>query len=1353
MKIIRLALFFSFSFCLLTFGSKPENFNYAFRKISPEGGFTYGSIHSIGEDADGFIWFGTINGLYRLNTLDVKKYVHNPNDSTTIPGNSIRTVFLDSSGTFWIGTTAGVCFYDPSTDRFVRQKFMTSSGETPAERTLDIVEVNNEHIYFLSESMLGRFIKTNKHFEKVDVERKPDETFSCASYAPDGTIWIGGSNGTVWNYRLKDGIVRVFSNFRSETVQKIYADKSGVWIAYAWAGLDFAGHDGKLVKHYGSDPGNPDKINHNRVRDLFKDEEGRIWISTYKGLSLIEKGEVYKLSAQELPGLPYNSIYKIFRDSKNGIWIGTWAGGLAYHSDYDNQFLHFRKDIPENENDYEFVSAFTENSDGTILIGTEFGNLNMLDRRSNKIIQQPLEIEKGYKIENIKSFAFDKKSGDLWIGTFLDGLWIKHKNDPLARAVNIFKNARVSVYSLALSDSGIWIGTYGLGLFHYNSKTAKLQNYQTLQNDPNSLGHNSIRTILLAKDKSIWIGTIAGLNHLDPKNGKIERFNSKPGTSGIRSNVILSLLQDKKENIWIGTQAGGISKYDPKTGLFKTYQTKDGLVGDDIYGIQEDAFGTIWMSTENGISGINPESNTIRNFYRESELQGNQFNPGASFKTRTGEILFGNTKGVTLFTPGQMKSNPFPPKVILTTLAVNNVIVTNHTPDSPLTRTIQYEKELNLSHAQNSLTFTFVANNFLLPNKNQFKYRLVNYDNNWIESGRQNFASYTKIPPGDYVFEVVGSNNDDLWNDSPTRVEIHISPPFWLAWYAYLFYALVLISASFFIRREILQRQHLKKELLLERLTHESDAQLQEMKLRFFTNISHEFRTPLTLIASPISLILEKFRPEPLVREHLLTMQRNANRLLRLINQLIDLRKLELQKMVANLQKTDVVQLCQELISCFEMEAKDKNIHLSYHPESGTAELLLDPEKADKIIFNILSNAMKFTPEKGTIDISVYQTHTSELPADFTEIGQIERGPIICVDVADSGPGIPADEIKLIFERFDQGKNHTASGTGIGLHMAREYMQLHRGTIRVRSALQTGTIFQLCFPLNTETRHTEENILTPAKTIQEVEVHPTEASSEKTKTITVQIIEDNYELRNFLKNLLLPEYKVIASQNGLQGLETALTLLPDLVITDVMMPQMDGFEVCSKLKSNILTSHIPVILLTALNEPEKQIGGFQTGADAYITKPFDERVLLAQVASLINSRTKLREVFSVSDTEWATEMNMLSTDRKLIEKASAIVEQHLNDNMFGVELLAEKLGMSSSSLYRKLKTLTNQSPTGFVRYIRLKKAIKLMDDGNHNVDEVGYFVGFNSHSYFTSSFKKQFGKTPSEYLSGLKLKK
>ncbi len=1353
--ILLILLSFNFSHSR---GSVPENINLSFRRISPLGGFTYGSINSIAEDANGFIWFGTIHGLYRYNSVDVQKFIHNPTDSTSIPDNSIRTIFLDSSGTLWIGTAQGVCIYDDTKDQFTTLKLRDKSGQMLGNNIRDIFEGSDKNIYLLSSTMLGKYSRESHKFDKIIVEESKLENFACATSDSKGRIWIAGVNGTVWLYEPSNGEFRVFCHHQSELIRKLFSNESGLWIGYELAGLDFVGFHGNLIRHYGSNPDDAYKINHNRVRDINTDEDGRIWISTYKGISIIDKGESFNILPQQVTGLPYNSIYKIFRDSKNGIWIGTWSGGLAYLSNFDNRFYHFRKDQPDTEMDDEFVSSFEEKTDKTILIATEFGNLNLLDRESNKMINIPLKTENGKKIENIKSLYFDKNTETLWVGTFLDGLWYLKKNEKSLKELQKFDGERTSIYALAKSDSGLWIGTFGKGLYHYNTISGLMKHYTVIANNAKSISNNQIRAIIVDNDKNVWIGTKNGLNLLNPKTGEFRRFmNQSNTTNTINSDEVLSLYMDRKGIIWIGTSGGGLNRYDKKTGKFEWYQEKDGLAGNDVYGVLEDKNGILWISTENGISSIDPVKRIFRNFYREDELKGNQFNPGAVFQTSSGEILFGNTKGFTLFTPEQMKTNPIPPKVILTSLSINNVVVTNHTNGSPLKKTLQNADVLKLTYNQNSLTFNFVANNFLLPSKNRFKYRLVNYDRKWVDAGTQNYATYTKIPPGDYVFEVIACNNDNLWNVTPTKLIISISPPFWLSWYAYLTYFILLSLSFYFVRKEIVARQRFRKELLLERLRHESEVQVQEMKLRFFTNISHEFRTPLTLISSPVNLLLEKFNLEPAVREHLLAMQRNSNRLLRLVNQLIDIRKIELGKAVFQPQNTDLIYLCRSVVGYFIMEAKDKNIHLSFNPETESLNLLLDVEKAEKIFFNILSNAMKFTAENGTIGITVYSTHSEEYAEESVVVGEIIHGNMVCVEFSDDGPGIHPDDLKLIFERFEQGKKHQSSGTGIGLHMAYEYVRMHKGNIRVKSTIGSGSTFTISFPLMEEVDQKTEKREEPDINLKIISLTESsgipEVYSEKEKTITILVIEDNYDLRNYLKNLLSLQYRIVTAPNGKQGLETALTIIPDLVITDVMMPQMDGFEVCRQLKNNIVSSHIPVILLTAFSESDKQIGGLKTGADAYITKPFDENILLAQIENLISLRSKLREVFSVSDTAWADGMDVLFSDKMLIEKATAIVEKHLNDKSFVIDQLAAKIGVSTSSLYRKLKVLTNQSPTEFVRYIRLKKAIRLMNDGNNNVDEIGFAVGFNSHSYFTSSFKKQYGKTPSEYINDLKTKK
>ncbi len=1342
----------------LSFGAIPENINFSFRRISPIGGFTYGSINSIGEDADGFIWFGTTHGLYRYNSVNVQKFLHDPNDSTTIPDNSIRTIFLDSSGTLWIGTSKGVCIYDNTNDQFISPDFKDKSGEKLGSNIREIFEGKDKNIFILTNVMLGMYNMDSHKFEKVMEVRSRQENFACAAYDSRGSIWIGGVNGTIWRYETSSPKFSVFYHHQSELIRKIFSDESGLWVGYDLSGLDFVGFAGNLIKHYGSNPADEYKINHNRVRDINKDVNGRIWISTYKGISIIDKGKSFNILPQDISGLPYYSVYKIFRDSKDGMWIGTWSGGLAYLSNFDNSFSLYRKDQPLSEMDDEFVSSFAEKTDKTILIGTEFGNLNVLDRELNKMVNIPFKTENGKKIEDIKSMYFDKKSETLWIGTFLDGLWFQKKDETVFRKLKKFNDERISIYALAESDSGLWIGTQGKGLYHYNPKSGFMAEFLFLTTDPKTLSNNQVRSVIVDSDKSIWIGTKNGLNQFNPKTGVFRRFKNRPYDSNtLSSNEVLSLYQDRKGIIWIGTSGGGLNRYDKKSEKFTSYQIKDGLDGNDVYGIQEDKNGILWMSTENGISSIDPVKQILRNFYREDELKGCQFNPGAAFQTSSGEILFGHTKGFALFTPEQMITNPVPPRVILTSMSINNIIVTNHSKESPLKKTLATEDLLKLTYDQNSLTFNFVANNFLLPTKNQFKYRLVNYDNKWVDAGTQTYATFTKIPPGDYVFEVIGSNNDNVWNSEPTRLKISISPPFWLSWYAYLTYFVLLLIVVYVLHKGIVERLQYKKELLLERLLHESEAQVQEMKLRFFTNISHEFRTPLTLISSPVNLLLEKFNLEPKVREHLLSMQRNSNRLLRLVNQLIDIRKIESGKAVFRAQNTDLILLCRNVISYFEMEAKDKHIQLSFNPEVEKLILFLDTEKAEKIFFNVLSNAMKFTPENGTVGVSVYSSHSDEYADDSVVVGEVIDGDMICVEFSDSGPGISSDDLKLIFERFEQGKKHQSSGTGIGLHMAYEYTRMHKGNIRVKSKIESGSTFTISFPfveeIQGDTEWKEETDNTKQHSVVPELSRLSPIHSEKEKTITILIIEDNYELRTYLKNMLSQQYRIVTAPNGKQGLETALTIIPDLVITDVMMPQMDGFEVCRQLKNNILSSHIPVIILTAFSDSDKQIGGLKTGADAYITKPFDENILQAQIENLISSRAKLREIFSESNSAWADGMDVLFSDKMLIEKATSIVEKHLNDKSFVIDNLAANIGISTSSLYRKLKVLTNQTPTEFVRYIRLKKAILLMNEGNTNVDEIGFAVGFNSHSYFTSSFRKQYGKTPSDYLNDLKIKK
>ncbi|MCK5538939.1 MAG: hypothetical protein KAI79_19095, partial [Bacteroidales bacterium] len=1075
MKTFYFILILLFCSSNFSFGSGLKDINLSFRRISPEGGFTYGAINSIEEDADGFIWFGTVHGLYRYNSVNTHKFVHKPLDSNTIPGNAIRAIYSDIEGTLWIGTNQGVCIYDKEKDIFLVQNLQDIKSDQYLNNSIrDIFQGNKRDVIFLSSNMLGKIDLETNQFEKIFENSSLNENFTSAIFDSTGKIWIGGTNGTVWYYDISKQKIHKFCHQRSELIKKIFVEETGIWVGYDGAGLDHIGLNGNLISHYGGNIDDANKIHHNRIRDIYKDDMGRIWVTTYKGISIISEKEIYNVTPQEIGGLPYNSVYKIFKDSKNGIWIGTWAGGLAYQSSFDNRFIHSRKDVSEYEADDEFVSSFAEKPDGTILIGTEFGNLNKLDRVTNRMVNIPFQTENNHKIENIKALVFDEQSETLWVGTFLDGLWYQKKNDKTLRPLNIFNQNRIRIYALAMMDSLLLIGTYGEGFYTYNTKTRDYEQY-TPDNNTNSISNNRIRSIIVDKKNNVWIGTRNGLNIFDPKTKTFRRFMFNPNIeNGISSREIFALKQDNQGIIWIGTGGGGLNKYNPETNSFENFKIRDGVSGNDVYGIEEDKNGLLWVSTDNGITNIDPKQNTYRNYFRDNELEGSQFNPGAVFQSSNGEILFGDTQGFTFFIPEEMKTNPFPPKVILTSLSINNIPIDYHSVNSPLKRTLQSEMEIKLKYNQNSLRFNFVANNFLHPNKNSFKYRLVNYDNDWIDAGTQNFAVYTKIPHGDYTLEVIACNNDNLWNDTPVQLKIEISPPFWLAWYAYVIYLIIMGLIVYFIHNWMKERQQIKKELLLEKYAHESEVHIHELKQKFFTNISHEFRTPLTLITSPINQLLENFKLEPDAKEHLLTMQRNSRRLLRLINQLIDVRKIDLGKAAFQPQKADLITVCKEVVTCFEMEAKDKCINLSFTVEEENLQMFIDSEKVDKIFFNILSNAMKYTPENGSIGIRIYTTHSNKLPSNEILIGDAIEGNIVCIEFSDNGPGIGSDKIKSIFHRFEQGVNHQTTGTGIGLHMAYEYTRLHKGNIRVMSKVESGSIFTVCFPITEKNDYSKE---------------------------------------------------------------------------------------------------------------------------------------------------------------------------------------------------------------------------------------------------------------------------------------
>ena len=1353
---VKIMIFFIAIVLFLSMPGRSSADDFKIIKISPEGGFTFDAISSISEDKFGFIWFGSNSGVYRYNSVETVKFINSPGDNTSLPGNSIRSIFLDMKNELWIATNSGLCTFDYQSESFKRYLFHDSSGN-PAGANVNQILQTADSSYWVVDN--NGFAGINLKYRTVNYlplpeNQKNDLIRLAVKDKSSERIWLGGQNGGIYYCDPPYRNVSFFCRERTENVFAILPDGDEIWAGYEWGGADVFTKQGVLVQHYSDNIEGKNKIPSSRVRTILRNKD-EIWIGTFKGLVRIKSTEIEVIEKEKYPGLLNNSIFQIYRDSKNGIWIGTWSGGLSYINEWSNSFEHYKRESYNNSLSDNVVSGFEETPDGKIIVATEEGHLNFLDLESNNFTLSRIKGPSGI-VNHIKSLCIDTK-GTFWVGTFATGLFYKTAGSTEYKHFDLIDENKEQFYSITSGKDGIWFASSLRGLFYYDFQTHLVKQYVPKSSDPESLSSSMVRCIMYDSKGNLWVGTNAGLNKKNKGSEKFERFfYNQDKNNRISSNVIYSLLEDSKQNIWIGTAGGGVNIYEPVNGTFTYLSKSDGLPGNDVYGILEDASGEIWMSTENGISAYSPTTKSFRNFDYTDGLQGNQFNPGSAFKSRSGELFFGGSNGFTRFDPKMMKENPIVPKAYITGLEINNQAVNHVNAPDLIKQSLLTLDHLELKYNQNSLRIEFVSNNFLLPQKNSFKYRLTGYSPNWVEIQKDNKAIFTKIPPGSYTFEVLAANNDGKWNNTPTRLNIKISSPFWSSIYAVIFYLLAVAAIFYVLQRELRIRNRLKNSILQERIQRENDETLHQLKLQFFTNISHEFRTPLTLILSPLSILKKKNSGQEESLEHLNLIENNANRLLRLVNQILDIRKIELGKVTFQPQSFDIIALCQEVFQCFSLQENDRKIRFSFQSDFSSLFISIEPDKIDKLIFNLLSNAMKYTPAEGTIQLSVkgseWQPGVHQEPNHFA-IGDRISGKQVTIIVKNDGSGIAPTDLEYIFDRFYQAPGQI-SGTGIGLHLCAEYIIMHHGQIEVFTGENMGATFFVRLPITNE--EIEKGINEPiAHTVvfDDPEIHSQHHPLmvlKHEKEIRILVVEDNKEMQKFLKDLLSEFYHVNTANNGLDGLKIVKEFGPDLVLTDVMMPEMDGNEFCHHLKTDLNTSHIPVLMLTALSSVESQLEGFQTGADDYVVKPFDERILLLRIRNLLESRALLREKFTKSPGEWQEEMRKFQPDRELLDKASAIIENHLVDLNFTVDVLASELNLSRSSLHRKLRALTSQSATEFIKFVRINKSIQLIENGERNIDEICFKVGFNSHSYYSMCFKKQLGQTPSEYISRLK---
>jgi signal transduction histidine kinase/DNA-binding response OmpR family regulator len=1031
--------------------------------------------------------------------------------------------------------------------------------------------------------------------------------------------------------------------------------------------------------------------------------------------------------------------------------FGTFRGGINKYDKNINLFnLIPASSFQRNNTIRPTISAFAENKNGKIFIGTDGEGLFEFDRKTRSIKAVPIDLT-GPPGQPVSVLALQKaRDNKLYIGTFSHGVIIMDlltgSRFHLQKGSAADKLNSNDIFSLFEDSKGnIWAGTNGDGVnvIRNNKVVAKYTPFPPAAGNEYHLPVNGyIRAVMEDREGRIWIGSHgAGLAVLHP-DGKWTVYTKD--NSSLPSDKIQVMFCDSRGQMWVGTFGGGLSLYDKNKDQFITYSEEDGLPNTTIYQILEDAQGRIWFSTNTGISSFDLQHKTFRNFTTHNGVQPNNFLHASGIRTTDGELFFGGLQGFNYFNPLTLTINRNVPTVLLTDVKISNKSVIPG-KDSPIKEHITVAKEIRLDYKQN-LTLSFVALNYTIPKQNHYAYKLEGFDKDWNYTGSINTASYTNLDPGEYRFFVKASNNDGIWSKGETLIKIYVRPPFWRTTYAYILYLLTIGGLLLFIRHRGIRK--LRKQFALEQEREQARRvqELDRLKLKFLTNLSHDFRTPISLIMGPVDQLIAEgaVNGKP---EKLQMIKRNARRLLNLVNQLLDFRKMEEHELRLQLSNGDIVSFVKEVSESFRDMSERKHINFVFKSEIDKMQVWFDHDKIERVLFNLLSNAFKFTLEGGTISVLIDKNTITGSGTNW-----------VCIKVADTGIGIPEDKKQKIFDRFFQ--NYSASavlnqGTGIGLSITKEFIKMHGGEITVNSEPDKGSVFTIHLPLRTAEPVIEE---LPVQSAEPVAVHeelpltpqPSQSHNEENnlaEPFCILLVEDNEDFRFYLKDNLRNSYKVLEAENGKQGAQMALTYHPHLIVSDISMPEMDGIALVKKLKSDKRTSDIPVILLTALTGDDQQIKGLGTGANDYITKPFNFEVLNAKIKSLLELKSTMKSTYTKQIKVLAPEMEVESTDEKLLQAIVNCLENNITNQQLSVEFLSKQIGMSRSSLYTKLVQLTGQTPVEYIRSFRLSKAVVLMQKSNMTVSEIAYQVGFATANYFTKAFKSKYNMLPSEFIA------
>jgi len=1393
-----------------------KNQQVKFERLGVEQGLSQSSVYRILQDHQGFMWFSTQAGLNKYDGYNFTVYQQDVFDSTSLSGNVIWAMYEDHTGTLWAGDANAACLnrFEPETERFTRFVHDPKNPRSLSNGGINVIYEDKFGVLWVGTGYgLNKFDREKEDFTRFIYDPKNPNSlhgYSVYSIYEDrrGTLWIGTGRGLNRFDREKEQFAHYEHNLPNphnldfSPITAIFEDRAGtLWVGTEGAGLKKFDRETGQFTHFFLDPKNPQSLRSDSVRTIFEDRYGTLWIGTWNGLNRFEREQERFTRFLPDPKNPYSLsdkvIWSIYEDRSGILWVGTFMAGINKFDRKKEQFAAVVHD-PTNPNSLSHSSTGPVYKDhsGTLWVGTGKG-LNRLDPDTKQFTYFVHDPKNPSSLcHNSVSAIHQDNLGMFWIGTF-KGL---DRFDPETKRFSHFSpdsnnlNSNNNLISMIYGDryGFMWIGTYGGGLCRFDPEKEQFTRFAPDEGNPHSINGGVVLGVCedsLARN-ILWVAA-NGLNRLDRDTGQFTHFVHDPkNPHSLSHNYVGPLLVDHSGTLWVGTMGGGLNRFDRDTEQFTHFTTKDGLSDDQVRGILEDGRGRLWLSTGKGLSCFDPQTKAFRNYDVADGLTSNEFLLPSQYESADGEMFFSFfNNGFTLFHPDSIKDNPYIPPVVITAFNRYN---TDEAEGKPIfEKGISAKKEIKVSYKDNILNFEFAALSYRNTFKNQYAYQLEGYSDKWIQLGRERRVSFTNLDPGDYTLRVKGSNNDVVWNEEGASLKITITPPWWRTRWAYSFYLLFIGASLYGIRRFELNRAKLRNELKMQKFEAQKLHEIDQMKSRFFANISHEFRTPLTLILGPVEQMhTGEFKGN--LHEAYDVILRNGRRLLRLINQLLDLARLEAGRMSLQTRPANIVSFLKGLVLSFASAAERKHITLSITSEEENIAVYFDRDKLEKIVSNLLSNALKFTPEGGSVTVAVGRERRAK-SEERKAIGEERPSPFafhpsqndfVEITVKDTGPGIPPEYLDKIFDRFyqvDASQTREHEGAGLGLALTKELVELHHGEILFNSEVGRGTSFIVRLPFGKDHLKPEEVVETV--TSDQLPVSSDQASGklqvvsgmdadfpsiQQSTTPSIQepaasrsaakiplqrddetivlIVEDNRDVRAYIRQYLEPAFKVMEAIDGVDGVEQALEIIPDLIITDVMMPKRDGNELCRILKTEEKTSHVPIIMLTAKADRDSKVQGLEIGADDYLIKPFDSKELLARVHNLVNQRRKLRERFSREIVLKPQEIAITPMDEVFLNKVKAVVEKHLGNEEFEVEGFGREVGMSRSQIHRKLKALTDQSASQFIRSMRLQRAVELLTKKAGTVAEIAYEVGFGSQAYFTKCFHEQFGCAPKEYV-------